>query len=249
MKKLLTGFICFCFPSFLLRLVLNLMGHQICAGVRIGFSLLFCDKLILGKSSVIGHANFVNINRLMLKDGASIGSRNRIRGPFDISIGNHGRISTSNRISRAKFPVTYAPATLQLGTYAIITHNHTIDLTCSIFLGDYSIIAGADSQLWTHGYYHADTGLDRIRIDGSIIIGNNVYVGSRCVFNPGVEVGDAIHLGANCCISKSIHEKGMYVSQPLRYIENNIETVKSKLNPVTSENLTDVVYFKNSKQN
>ncbi len=248
MKKLITGFIGFCFPSFLSRLVLNLMGHQICAGVRIGFSLLFCDKLVLGKGSMIGHANYVNINTLILKEGASIGSRNRMRGPFDVSIGNHGRISSSNRISRAKFPVTYAHAILQLGTYAIITHNHMIDITCSIYLGDYSIIAGAESQLWTHGYYHADTGLDRIRVDGSIMIGNNVYVGSRCIFNPGVVVGDAIHIGANCCISKSLREKGMYVSQPLRHIKNNIEIIKSKLNPVTSDNLADVVYFKSSKE-
>ena len=245
MKIFLTAVIAFCLPTVLARIILNLLGHEINASSRIGFSLLFCKKIILKDGAAIGHFNFLRIDTLMMEAHASIGSKNRMRGPFDVIIGNNGHISTSNGISRAKFPVTYGKAVLKLGTYAIITHDHKIDLTCSVSLGDYSIIAGSDSQLWTHGYYHADAGLERVRVDGDISIGHNVYVGSRCVFNPGVTVGDAIHIGANCCIAKSLLTPGMYVSQPLRYVENNIEMVKGKLHPVSVNGLADVVYSKN----
>ena len=45
----------------------------------------------------------------------------------------------------------------------------------------------------------------------------------------GVKVGSAINIGSNSSVSKSILEPGMYVSQSLRYISNDIETIKSKL--------------------
>lgn len=33
-----------------------------------------------------------------------------------------------------------------------------IDMTSSVTLGNYSILAGLGTQLWTHGFYHSKTG-------------------------------------------------------------------------------------------
>jgi acetyltransferase-like isoleucine patch superfamily enzyme len=105
-------------------------------------------------------------------------------------------------------------------------------------------LAGLGSQLWTHGYYHADKGLDRIRIDGNIEVGDNVYVGSSVIFNPGVVIGSRIHIGSGAVISKDLKDPGMYVNQSLRYIDNNLEKVKSRLRPVEGVELVEEVYRK-----
>jgi len=92
--------------------------------------------------------------------------------------------------------------------------------------------------------YQVTEGLHRIRIDGEIHIGKNVYIGSRCIFNPGIRVEDAIHVGAGSCVSKDLLEAGMYVAQPLRFIRNDIDSIKQRLSKVTVEGLSDIVYSK-----
>lgn len=64
------------------------------------------------------------------------------------------------------------------------------------------------------------------------------------VFNPSVKVGNAIHIGGGSVISKNLDKSGMYVNQGLRYIENDMEKVKSKLKEVKGFNLVEKVYIK-----
>ncbi|MDN5215669.1 hypothetical protein QQ020_26565 [Fulvivirgaceae bacterium BMA12] len=153
-------------------------------------------------------------------------------------------IGNRNLIKRSPTPITYGISLLYLGAMTKITASHVIDCTRSIRIGNYSIIAGLSSQLWTHGYFHEANGPGRFRVDGEIIIGNNVYVGSKCVFNLGVKVADSITIGSNSSVSKSLLHKGMYVSQPLRYLESDANTAREKLIKVEVENLIEQVYEK-----
>lgn len=238
-------FIFGCIPiNFLKIFLLNLIGHSISYKSKIGMSFLFVKRLSLEEGSKIGSFNYIKTNKLELKKNSFIGRFNRIKGPFNIIMDIQSGISKSNKIRRAYHPVTYGDSYLSLGVNAIIVSNHFLDLTRSITIGDHSIIAGIESQLWTHGYYHADKGSDRIRIDGNIILGNNVYVGSSCIFNPGISVGNAIHIGAGSVISKDLMKSGMYVSQALRHIDNDIEKIKGKLKKVDELNLVEPVYVK-----
>ena len=106
------------------------------------------------------------------------------------------------------------------------------------------MLAGAGSQVWTHGYFFAQEGIDRIRIDGEVKIGNNVNISSACVINSGVTIADAITVGSNVCVSKSLFEKGMYVSQELRYIAKDIDAVRKEYTRVDGHNLSDEVYIR-----
>ena len=226
-------------------LILNLIGNQISYKAKIGFSLLLIeDKIILEQNVSIGHFNFFKINKLQMKHGSFIGHFNLFKGPITVSLLEKSGISKNNKLRRAFSPISYGKSQFSLGENSFIVSNHDLDLTQSITIGDNSILAGIRSQLWTHGYYHADTGGERIRIDGEITIGDNVYVGSSCIFNPGVNVSNAIHIGGGTTISKDLIKPGMYVSQGLRYIENDIEKVKSKLKEVKDENLIEQVYIK-----
>ncbi len=237
MKKYITGTISFVFPSFIAVLFLKLVGHKIGNKVRIGFSFLLVDELVLADNSKIGHLNFIKISSLVLKKRARIGRLNIIKGPLICVLENEALINHRNKITRATKGISYGESFLQLGELSIITVGHHLDLTRSIRFGAFSILAGIRSQLWTHGFYHAPTGKDRIRIDGEISVGDNVYIGSGCIFNPGVSVGNAIHIGGGSIVSKNLEKPGMYVGQALRYIETDYEKVKSKLQPITHQDL------------
>ncbi|WP_445386344.1 acyltransferase [Robiginitalea sp. IMCC44478] len=224
--------------------MLRLLGHRIGKRVRIGFSWLYVSELCLGDRVQIGHLNLVLNKSLELDEKCKIGYLNILKGPFEVRMKKNAAIGNKNYFTRAPLGVSYGKSTLFLGEWTKITVGHHLDLTRSVRFGNYSILAGLGSQLWTHGYYHADEGLDRIRIDGSIQVGDNVYIGSSVIFNPGVKVGSRIHIGAGAVISKDLKEPGMYVNQSLRYLDNNLEKVKTRLIPVKEEHLIENVYRK-----
>ena len=212
--------------------------------MRIGFSLLFVDKLVLSDHSKIGHLNFIKIPNLVLKKNARIGRFNVLKGSFQCALDKDAVINNKNHITGPKSNISYGESLLRIGELSIVGVGHHLDLTRSISIGSFSILAGIRSQLWTHGFYHAEKGSDRIRVDGEIEIGDNVYVGSGCIFNPGVKVSNAIHLGAGSVVSKNLEKPGMYVGQALRYIDTDFEKVKGKLSKVESPSLDVKVYQK-----
>lgn len=229
MRKNFTAITLLLLPNRIAYVILNFFGHRIHHSVKIGWSWLHCDQLILSKNSKIGHLNLIRIARLQMAEESSIRSRNRMRGKIFLKMQNEAAIGDSNSIYRGPYPIALGQTTLSLGKLAIITSKHHLDCTCSISIGNYTTLSGFSSQLWTHGFYHADTGRDRIRIDGPIKIGNNVSVGSRCLFNPGVTVGNQVNVGGNTCVSKDLSDPGMYVPQSLRHIPNNMERIMKKL--------------------
>ena len=103
--------------------------------------------------------------------------------------------------------------------YASIQVAHLFDVTDNIKIGDNTLFAGVGTQVWTHSFYLEDSGKGRHRIDGSVSIGNNVNISSRCIICCGVKIADSIIIGANSCISKDLKSKGLYVNQELRFIE------------------------------
>lgn len=244
MKRYITGVLCFLLPSIVLRPLLRLLGHKVGKGVKIGFSLLCVNEFKASEHSIIGHLNLVLNESVLLDKKSKIGYLNILKGPFKLHLKEDAAIGNKNYFTRAKKGVTYGNSIMKLGILTKVTTGHHLDLTRSIIFGNYSILAGIRSQMWTHGYYHDKKGAGRIRIDGEISIGNNVYVGSGCIFNPGVKVSDAIHIGAGSVISKNLEESGMYVNQGLRHISNNIERIKIKLNKIKDIELVEEVFTK-----
>lgn len=234
---------CLFLPSLILRPLLRLLGHKIGKKVKIGFSVMSTTNITIGDGSKIGHLNLFFNSKIELSNNTKIGYLNIFKGPFSLILDHKAAVGNKNYLSRGALGLTYGKSDLKLGELTKITTGHHLDLTRSIVLGDFSILAGIRSQMWTHGYYHAETGKDRIRIDGEIHIGNNVYVGSGCIFNPGIKVLNGIHIGGGSVISKNLTEQGMYVGQALRHIPQTFSQIKSKLNKV-DKNLIEKVYTK-----
>lgn len=245
MKNIFSLFICFFFPVKLCYWLLNILGHNIHPKSKIGFSLIWKTKLELSEGAYIGHFNFIYLQNLKLAKGALIRNINVIVGLFEMELKKDARIGKANNISRSRSAkIVPGVSKLELGELTCITKKAILDLTSDIIIGDFSQLAGVGCQLWTHGYYHASKGADRIRIDGKIEIGNNVYIGSGVLINPGVRICDSVNVGGNSTVAKSLKDPGMYVSQPLRFLNKDIETIKKNLKPTQFPNLVDDVYEK-----
>lgn len=225
------------------RPLANLLGARIHPSARVGFSWVYASTLRLGANARIGHFNSIRVRRLITGASSAIGTLNWISGQFSIVLHELAEIGARNVITRAGVAREIGSASLRLGRCSKITAGHKLDILRAISFGEHSILAGLGSQLWTHGYVHESAG-KRFRVDGAIAIGNNVYIGSACIFNPGVRIVDDVAVGSHCCISKDLLKPGLYVNQPLRYIERTSGENKKGLAPVEIEGLTEPVYMK-----
>lgn len=231
-------------PSAVKNWLLRSLGWKVAPGCRIGFSWIGSRNVELRGSNHIGHGNFINTDVVVLSKKSYIQHLNFISGPLWLVLGKCAGIGNQNKITRARRGVSWGRAMFKLGEWSKITSGHRIDCTRSVSFGSYSILAGRGSQMWTHGYLHAAAGLDRFRIDGSIRVGSNVYVGSACVFNAGVRVCDAITIGAAACVARSLERPGLYVSQPLRFVEFDYADAARRHPTVSVEGLVETVVNK-----
>lgn len=245
-NKIVTFLVCL-IPFNIVKIVLlKFFGHRVSFSSKIGLSFIFVPKINMGKGASIGSFNFIRCNGLQMGEKSKIKKLNVIKGSFLVKLGDFSGVSYLNKIGNSSDQeFDKNQVVFNLGINSFVVRSNFLDLTQSIKIGENSILAGKGTQLWTHGFYHADKGPERVRVDGSINIGNNVYVGSRCVFNPGVSVGDSIHIGAGSVISKNLDNPGMYVSQRLRHVENSLETIKSKLQFSHKHPLGNEIYTKN----
>ncbi|WP_131185416.1 acyltransferase [Stutzerimonas kirkiae] len=247
LKVFVTGFFCFILPPCEFKnWLLSVFGWQMGSNCRVGFSWISTKRVRLANGARVGHANLIVADALFLANNAYIGHLNRVTGPLWLVLDEQAGVGNQNKIVRAQNGVSWGHAICRLGKWSKITVEHIVDCTRSVTIGDYSILAGRGSQLWTHGYLHAPQGLGRFRIDGSIRIGSNVYIGSACVFNAGVHVADAITIGASSCVARSLDVPGLYVSQPLRHIELNYEEAARRHPEVQVEGLVERVVNKHS---
>lgn len=209
---------------------------------RIGLSLILANRIELSEGVRIGHFNIIIVDKLVMKKNSSIGHFNFIKGWFDLIMEERSSIHLQNKIARILSPQkNYCKSVVHLKYHAKIGVKHEIDATRDITIGENSMLAGSGSQIWTHGFYFSKIGDKVTRIDGTVNIGKNCYVGARCVILAGVNIGDAITIGANACISKSIERPGLYVNQPIRYIPfDPDQAVTTLTNKVATINQVDI---------
>lgn len=226
--------------------LLNLLGHHVSRTARIEPSVVAVERLWMQDHAAIHLGNVVRCRRLIMRRQSYLDRFNRISGPLTVALAQTAAIGRANVIYRAPHPTTIGPAMLRLGQLSKITSSHLVDCTCTISIGDYSTIAGAGSQLWTHGYKHASRGPGRYRIDGRIDIGNNVYIGSASVLNAGLSIASGITVGSHSSVSRSLLLPGVYVSQQLRHLEPHGDEPPAYLTYVGTDPNGEIVYRKPS---
>lgn len=148
------AFVCFFLPSCVIRLISKIIrSKKIVLGknAKIGFSFIVAESIVMDDNTSVGHFNYINIKRLHFEKGGSIKHLNFIKGDFSIFIGENAWIRTQNKISATRG--TYHDVNLVLDKYAKIGVKQLLDMTDSITIGESSMLAGADTQIWTHSFY------------------------------------------------------------------------------------------------
>lgn len=109
-----------------------------------------------------------------------------------------------------------------IGEYAHIACNNFISIGNDVMMGSKIYITDHN-----HGYYSGreqsnpdSTPGDRIlTYDGSVEIGNNVWIGELCVILPNVKIGNGSIIGSNSVVTHSIPEYSIAVGSPAKVIK------------------------------
>lgn len=133
--------------SIKVLLLRKLFGYAIGKNVKIGKSIVNCEKVTIGDDVYIADNNVFSCKEILIGNSTKIHSGNVFQGNTSFSIGDNSRI----------------------------INNHYFDLWNPIEIGDNSWVAGKSSQFWTHGSLHTKIG-DKdlsIHIGSNVYIGSN----------------------------------------------------------------------------
>lgn len=170
----------------------SIFGYSIGENVRIGKSIINCNKVSIGDNVYIADKNIINCNELIIGNNTSFHSGNVIQGNANFVIGNNSRI----------------------------INNHFFDLWNNIQIGNDTWIAGKNSQFWTHGSIYTKKGAK----DLSIVIKDNVYIGSASLFAPGVLIESVNLIGLGSVVSGVFEESNTIIAgNQAKVVKRNID--------------------------
>ena len=192
-KKFILKIIKYLPSSFLKVFFLRrLLGYTIGKNVKIGKSIINCNKVTIGDNVMIASRNVFSCNELTIGSNTLIHSDNVFQGVSNFTIGTNSRI----------------------------INNHYFDLWNAIQIGNNTWIAGKNSQFWTHGSIHTK----EEQKDLSIVIKDNIYIGSSVCFAPGVVIESINLIGLGSVITTNFMESNTIIAgNPASVVKQNID--------------------------
>ncbi len=175
----------------------NILRYRIGKKVRIGFGTYIYAKKVRIEDcvSLQGMNRFTHLDELIIKEGASIGPRNRFEGD-DFSIGRHSR-----------------PNYLEIGKKVRISTEHLLDASFGIIIGDETKIVGRSCNFWSHG---------STRPNDTIVVGSGCRFGANCNIGTGVVIKDNCLIGMGSVLINSITESECVVAGvPAKIVKKN----------------------------
>ncbi len=159
----------------------RVFGWRIGRGVRIGCSYLDAAQMSLG-------------------DGVRIGHFNIIRNVARLEIGRGSVLENFNQFFGTRLPDVSLPSELVMGEQVSFMSRHFVDVTGSVHIGSRTVVAGRDSQFWSHTLALAEKGY--AFQPTHLRIGEDVYIGARATLVAGSVPAGAI-VGAGSVVTKS----------------------------------------------
>jgi carbonic anhydrase/acetyltransferase-like protein (isoleucine patch superfamily) len=170
------------FPSPIKIWIFRRMGWHIGHKCYIGFSIVHANQVTLGNNVYIGHLNVIwRLQTLAMGSGSRINFKNWITGAHK--------------------------GTFRLGKNSAVSGRHFLEASAEIIVGDNSIIAGRESQFFSHGI--SPGCLDDKR---PIQIGDWCYIGSVSRFVPGAKVPSYCFVGMGSVVTKAHEEECMLLA-------------------------------------
>jgi len=155
-------------------------------------------KYSIGNNVAIGKKTIIICDKVEIGNNVKIDKNNTITCN-SFKIGSHSAILSGNVIA--------GTSSFTIGINSRIINNHFFDLWNPIVLGDRTWVAGKKSQFWTHGSVHTKTGKDL-----SITIGDDVYIGSSCLFAAGSQVASNNLIGLGSVVSSVFNDSNTIIA-------------------------------------
>ncbi|MEO6731465.1 MAG: acyltransferase [Ferruginibacter sp.] len=180
-------------PWRLKRFVLNrYFNFEIHPTARIGMAWVFPHKLKMGARTRIDHFTVaIHLDTIELGEDSTIGRGNWITGFTTKMKSLHFNHQPERK------------AELIIGVSSSITKNHHIDCTNTIKIGNFSTIAGYQSQLLTHSINILESRQDSAPIN----IGDYTFVGTNVIVLGGASLPAYSVLGAKSLLNKVFSEE------------------------------------------
>lgn len=194
------------------------------------YRLLYSNRI--GKSFEIGWMSLIFCDKVHIGTGVRIGKNVRIRNLDALSIGDGCEIGSHCEIHGVPDNIKFQKRVFEVGKHTGIGSDHYFDVAAPIQIGSGVIVAGSQSQFFTHSF-----DLNSDRMDGGIRIGDHVYIGTRCLITPGVEICSHVVITGMTTVNKSISEQGVYSSSTL-FRRGNVREYKELLGDCESKVLS-----------
>ena len=157
-----------------------------------------------------------------------------VRGPR-ISAGDHFHAYATKHepISLAVDPFAAGGGGIKFGNYCIIAPGVRIRSACSITIGD-NCMFGEDTLVtdadWHDHYHRIYPGKEL-----PVVLGNNVWVGTRVTICKGVTIGDNSIIGAGSIVTRDVPPNSIAGGNPARVI--------SQLDPTKHSTLREALFI------
>ena len=171
---------------------------------KVGFlNLLNCKHVELNNSE-IGFLNQIVVDNLKMEEKSIIKKFNRIKNINNVILSKESMILVKNFIGAPVRGydlegIKYNEQNISLGIKSYILRNNYFDVVRPIKIGNNVVFGGNGSEIWTHGF---DT--DRTFLHGSVEFGNNIFIGSKCIFTKGISVCDKVSIASSSVIPQNI---------------------------------------------
>ncbi len=187
LKKIILILIVF-LPNALKIIILNrFFNAKIDKTAKIGLSYINCDSIIMAKNSRIGHFNTIkNLNRFQLDNDAGLGHFNKISA---IPTGSNKHFT---------YDTTRSPHFI-MHQHSSMTGHHYIDCCSGVTVGEFTIIAGLRTSIFTHGINIQTNTQEAL----GVVLGKYCMIGTQSIILKGTTLPDYSVLGAGSVLQKT----------------------------------------------
>ncbi len=112
-------------------------------------------------------------------------------------------------------------ANVIIGARSLIAEGSFINCAESVTIGDH-VAFGYETQVWTHGVWQPVVdGFPKMKQE-PVVIGDEVWLPSRCQVLPGVTIGDNVVVGMGSLVNKDLPSGCLAVGHPAKVIKENV---------------------------
>ena len=185
---------------------------------RIGmFNIINCTTFKSHKAN-IGVLNQIIAENFELEENATIIKLNRFKNIHILKIGANVEIVSGNFFGGPKKgtsnqSIDFKNQNLFIGERSAVLRKNYFDVVEEIHIGKNVVFGGNGSEIWTHGF-----DIQRKMYVGKVKFGNDIFIGSNCIFTKNVEVANDITIAPGSVIYKSILESGIYSTHQINKV-------------------------------